>query len=149
MAFARCRKCRGGTPTGERVPLDARRIRRCGCWTTRLSAFCLPFTRKDGEGEERVAGAKNEVANSEWWLLSIRHPPFATRDLANSGAHASRERNFFFTSPRRAGRGRVSIANEGEGGAAASLSFAEKSEPSGSAPSPHPLPARGEREHSG
>jgi hypothetical protein len=30
VAFGRCRKCRGGTPEGERVPLDASRTRWCG-----------------------------------------------------------------------------------------------------------------------
>ena len=36
-------KSRGGTPTGERVPLDARRARWRGGWTMRLSAFRLSF----------------------------------------------------------------------------------------------------------
>ena len=48
MAFGRCRKCRGGTPTGERArsggcasrPIrGASRTRWCGSWTMRLSAF--------------------------------------------------------------------------------------------------------------
>jgi hypothetical protein len=44
VAFARRSKRRGGTPTGERAALfSARRIRRCGSFDTRLSAFCLLF----------------------------------------------------------------------------------------------------------
>ena len=31
MAFGRCRKCRSGTPSGERVPLDASRTRQMVC----------------------------------------------------------------------------------------------------------------------
>ncbi len=34
---------RGGTPTGERAPLSARRTRWCGSWSPRLSAFGFPF----------------------------------------------------------------------------------------------------------
>jgi hypothetical protein len=71
----------------------------------RLSAFCLPFTRKDGEGDETVTGASSEVANSEWWLLSIRHSPFATRRLTNSGASAPREREHSSAPAPESGRG--------------------------------------------
>ena len=42
MAFVRLSESRGGTPTGVRVPLDARRAK-ARRLDLRLSAFCLPL----------------------------------------------------------------------------------------------------------
>ena len=62
MALGRLSKSRGGTPTGERVPLDARRIRRCGSSNMRLSAFRLPrfLLRKQGE-QGGMSDARNSL----------------------------------------------------------------------------------------
>ena len=43
MAFGRRSERHGGTPTGERVPLDARRARWRGGWTHALVGVPLPL----------------------------------------------------------------------------------------------------------
>ena len=79
MAFVRCRKCRGGTPTGERPPLGPRpHPEGCGRKATRLSASRRP----DLFGHD-----------PEKWNPVFRkdHAPLqAERDLEATGIHHRR-----------------------------------------------------------
>jgi hypothetical protein len=164
VAFVRCRKCRGGTPTGERAALSARpHPEGCGRKATRLSASRRPVLfehdsvfRKDrallnAERDLEAAGLHRRrlmtgsgFASCAWYRQ-------------NSGAQASRERVRMSTSPRVRGEGEVAKRpevrgprrdSERSGSRRSAADLATRLKPSGEVPSPRPSPrVRGEGDH--
>jgi hypothetical protein len=168
VAFGRCSKCRGGTPTGERATLRASRARMARRFgLMRLPAFrFLYFVARVERSETRerhpsrtiVPGFRCRSIRATCSQGMIEPKAGSTAALGvtrscsagrfcgwrwhNSGAAASRERIcFFHLSPPRGER-----SSEARVRGPLRESECRSSEPSGEAPSPHPLPARGARE---
>ena len=103
-------KSRGGTPTGERVPLDARRIRGCGQGHHASAGVPLPFFCSP-DGAERNPGSEFELLRSFPDCAAL-HPGYGV--CKNSGASAPRERWRLSAPARSAGEG--DHAKHGGGG---------------------------------
>ncbi len=106
-------KSRGGTPTGERVPLDARRARWRGGWTMRLSAFRLSsFFLRSPDGAKRILGGLRSFTVGPRIARSLHNGLSAP--CKNSGANASREGKLLTIArrtpcPRKLRRGRARL----------------------------------------
>jgi hypothetical protein len=71
VAFVRLCKSRGGTPTGVRAPLSARRAQ--ARWLDlRLSAFCLPSLQREEKSKWRAVDSEADFPNSR---LAIDQAP--------------------------------------------------------------------------
>jgi hypothetical protein len=79
VAFGRCRKCRGGAPTGERVPLDARlhphdaaTLKHMRLPAFRfLSSFVIASQRVRPEvAGPMTSSAKQSSATEKFWIAS-------------------------------------------------------------------------------
>ena len=179
MAFGRCRKCRGGTPAGERARSGraaqaafsvARPVRRLrtgrGLRVCRRSASFFLFAGSEFRIEFRSPDERSEIREWHKSLRSYPHiAPLIRATGVRAGAKFGRLKSLHFsmdrriksggdeewcvarlsTSPRRAGRGRASVASEGEGASPRILSAAMP-RPAERPPHPNLLPARGEKE---
>ena len=104
MAFVRCRKCRGGTPTGERAALSARpHPEGCGRKATRLSASRRPVLFEHDPEKWHPVFRKDHAslkAERDLEAAAIHRRRLMTGSgfascasyRQNSGAQASRER---------------------------------------------------------